>query len=160
MLSKESEYDNSMSYSAPKSNVYFIHSMHLKVKPCKACSSQWHDHPMRTHFYQGQNGRNPGTGYPFCAGKLEQIIYLVYMWLTEQSNVGEVHPNALCRIRVAVCMRSVSNSSHFLQMFKPSLHPPPHTLPWWSERARRDRGLFCSSIFEYSFVFAVCNSLF
>lgn len=25
---------------------------------------------------------------------------------------------------------------------------------------RRDRGLFCSSIFEYSFVFAVCNSLF
>lgn len=46
--------------------------------------------------------RIPGADYPFCAEKQEQIIYLVYMWLTEQSHVGEVHPNALCGIRVAV----------------------------------------------------------
>ncbi len=35
---------------------------------------------------------------------------------------------------VAVCMRSVSNSWHSSQMFKPPLHPPPHSSPL-TERA-------------------------
>lgn len=87
--------------------------------------------------------RIPGTGYPLCAGKLEQIIYLVYMWLREQSDVGEVHPNALCGITVAVlwlsaCVLSATPDTPLRCSSLPSTHH--HTaLPWQSGRAGEKR---------------------
>ncbi len=109
--------------------------------------------------------RIPGTGYLLCAGKLEQIIYLVYMWLREQSDVGEVHPNALCGITVAVlwlsaCVLSATPDTPLRCSSLPSTTTTQLSPDGAGGRARRDRGLFCSSIFEYSFVFTVCNSLF
>ncbi len=82
--------------------------------------------------------RITGTGYLLCAGKLEQIIYLVYMWLREQSDVGEVHPNALCGITVAVlwlsaCVLSATPDTPLRCSSLPSTHH--HTaLPWRSGR--------------------------
>ncbi len=87
--------------------------------------------------------RIPGTGYLLCAGKLEQIIYLVYMWLREQSDVGEVHPNALCGITVAVlwlsaCVLSATPDTPLRCSSLPSTHH--HTaLPWRSGRAGEKR---------------------
>lgn len=46
----------------------------------------------------------------------KQIIYRVTLL--------DVHPNALCGVRAAVCMCSVSDSRHSSQMYKP---PPPPT---------------------------------
>lgn len=161
IISKGCEYDNSVSYSAPGSNVNLWIERVWKpnhAKPAQASVTII----LRGHI--STKVRIPGTGYLLCAGKLEQIIYLVYMWLREQSDVGEVHPNALCGITVAVlwlsaCVLSATPDTPLRCSSLPSTHH--HTaLPWRSGRAKRDRGLFCSSIFKYSFVFAVCNSLF
>lgn len=107
----------------------------LKTKPCKACSSQYHDHPMRTHFYQGQNPwhRLPALCRKAGANNLPCVhVAQRTEWCWRSSPQRPLWNNSGCL--VAVCMRSVSNSWHSSQMFKPPLHPPPHSSPL-TERA-------------------------
>ncbi len=112
----------------------------------------------RTHFYQGQNPwhRLPALCRKAGANNLPCVhVAQRTEWCWRSSPQRPLWNNSGCL--VAVCMRSVSNSWHSSQMFKPPLHPPPHSSPLTERAGGREEIEVC---FARAFLNILLCSLF